>query len=125
MIKVKKKRKDTYKNRNKPKGGRIERGFGILKSIDGTIEGIRWHPEKMKTVKGTICGRCGATKSNGKCDNRMTLSKIYSFYRGNLPKEIEILVKGIKNKYRSKRLYIDEVGKNVRFCIKDKEVFLQ
>lgn len=71
------KRKDTYKNRNKPGG-------------QSWPQSLRFFKEKQHSVIGATCGRCGAKKgAKSKCPNRSTpdtLPKLMEDYLKVLPK---------------------------------------
>jgi len=93
---MKTKRKDKFKNRFKPTdGGRTIPELGRWKSIDGTWEGLRFFPEKIKLAVGLFCGRCASKKIPNlnhnkklKCPNRKrTKLTQYNFWYCEIGKE--------------------------------------
>ena len=107
---MKTKRKDKFKNRNKPALKswpyriRQKAVYEDDGSFFGKFLGMRNVIEKRHIPIGTFCGRCGSLKPNGKCQNRYT--------RDGLPRFMSVYLKVVPRTYKS------------YFCIKGKEVFL-
>ena len=90
-------------------------GFQRLKSIDGTIAGLRVFPEKQIPPVGSVCGRCGETKNkDGKCSKRRT-------YGYMSVREREVFEKKVPRswKYKTKSGHFCVTGKD-----EDQKVFV-
>lgn len=85
-MKTKTKRKDNYKNRNKP-GLQSWPERIRERSIDGTFAGLRDVKERLHPTIGSICSRCLTVKGyDGKCGNRTKLAGVPRFLEKTLVK---------------------------------------